>query len=129
MTEPLDAEEVFLYDWTDLLLPVAGAYVCVPDDGLVLTVPSDGLDSSLPVDTIPLLLADTVLLDDENAEPFVLLPIPVWSLLPIDELVPIPLRFTGILLPEAVTELDLWEFLGLDADMVLWNPVEPLCPK
>ena len=80
-----------LYDWTDLLLPVAGTYEDVPDD-----VFPDGLVTSLSVDTMPDLFPATLLLeleDDADVYEVPLLPpsVPVADdvLLGVEETVPV----------------------------------------
>lgn len=98
-----------LYDWTDLLLPVAGTYEDVPDD-----VFPDGLVTSLSVDTMPDLFPATLLLeleDDADVYEVPLLPplVPVADdvLLGVEELVLKPCLFTGVRVPASFLTPDV----------------------
>lgn len=100
-----------LYDCTDLLAPVDGIYDEEEPEPLL----TDGLDAVvLSVDTMPVLYPEETLLtedEEDSDEPVPLVPFeePVLTevRLAVEELVPMPLRFTGVRVVPSVLTLEL----------------------
>ena len=100
-----------LYDCTDLLAPVDGTYDEEEPEPLL----TDGLEAVvLSVDTMPVLYPEETLLtedEEDSDEPVPLVPFeePVLTevRLAVEELVPMPLRFTGVRVVPSVLTLEL----------------------
>lgn len=100
-----------LYDCTDLLAPVEGTYDEEDPEPLL----PDGLEAVvLSVDTMPVLYPEETLLtedEEDSDEPVPLVPFeePVLTevRLAVDELVPMPLRFTGVRVVPSVLTFEL----------------------